>query len=51
MAWLGLGFCGWVLYSAGPEAVALSLLLILLGLPLHFLIGGRAGPPLAAAEA
>lgn len=45
---LGLAFCAWVLVSAGTEAVALSVLLIVIGIPLHFLIGKRSHAPLAA---
>ena len=51
MALVGLGFCLWVLYGAGLEAGGLGVLLLLAGVPLHFLIGGRSGTPAAPALA
>lgn len=42
LAVVGLGFCCWVLYGTGLEAGGLGILLILVAVPLHFLIGGRA---------
>ncbi len=41
LAWVGLGFCVWVLYGTGLEAGGLGILLILVAVPLHLLIGGR----------
>lgn len=49
MAVAGLGFCAWVFYSAGVEAGGLSIVLLLAGLPLHWLVGGRAPAPIEAA--
>lgn len=37
-------FCLWVLYGTGMEAGVLGLLLMLAGIPLHFLIGARTAP-------
>ena len=51
MALVGLGFCAWVLYGAGLEAGGLSLLLMLVGVPLHFLIGARSGAPVTTVAA
>lgn len=42
LALLGLGFSMWVLYGTGTEAAVLSIVLLALGVPLHFLIGGHA---------
>ena len=44
LALLGLGFCLWVLIGTGLEAGALSLGLLALGVPLHWLLGDRTRP-------
>lgn len=44
LAILGLGFCGWVLYGTGAEASLFGIGLMLIGVVLHFLIGGRTRP-------
>lgn len=41
---LGVGFCAWVLYGTGTEASLLGIALMLVGMMLHFLIGGRTKP-------
>jgi APA family basic amino acid/polyamine antiporter len=48
MAVIGLCFCAWVLYSAGLEAGGLSVLLLVAGVPMHFLMGGRTPSAIAA---
>lgn len=44
LALAGLGFNAWVLYGTGAEAALLSVALMLVALPLHFLMGGRTAP-------
>lgn len=40
----GLAFCGWVFYGTGLEAGSLSIVLLLAGIPLHYLVGPRTRP-------
>ncbi|WP_095011394.1 APC family permease [Tsuneonella mangrovi] len=40
-AFIGLGFCVWMLYGTGWQAGGLGMLLMAVAVPLHFLIGGR----------
>lgn len=44
LAIFGVGFCAWVLYGTGPEASVSGISLMLVGVMLHFLIGGRTKP-------
>lgn len=44
LAILGAGFCVWVIYGTGTEASLGGLSLMLVGVFLHFLIGGRTKP-------
>lgn len=44
LALVGLGYCGWVLYGTGLETSALGIGLMIVGVALHFMIGGRTRP-------
>ena len=48
LAWLGAGFCLWVLYGTGLEAGLLGFVFMLFAIPLHFLIGERTRPRYSA---
>lgn len=41
LPYVSIAFCLWVLYGTGVEAGMLGFALLLAGLPLHFLLGGR----------
>ncbi|MCB2047759.1 MAG: amino acid permease [Novosphingobium sp.] len=45
---IGLAFCLWVLIGTGLEAGILGICLILVGIPLHFLLGDRTRPRYSA---
>lgn len=44
LAVAGIGFCLWLLYGAGLEAGGLGVLLMLVGVALHFVLGDRTKP-------
>lgn len=44
LALIGMGYCGWVLYGTGAEASVLGIGLMMVGVILHFMIGGRTSP-------
>ena len=44
LAIFGVGFCAWILYGTGTEASLLGISLMLVGMIMSFLIGGRTKP-------